>query len=698
MRKPLFLIFLFLSFSIYAAGGEDIALAAETQNPQDTEQAERDLVTAARSMRSSGKVQFNFRDLDIIQFIRFMSELLGENIIVSPGVGGSVSVVSPKSISVSEARLVMLSALEMNGLSLQNMGSYSKVVPENAGPSTNGEVVSSGRASFEAGEQLVVQITPLQYVRAGYVMDPIKLGVPGVNMAPISGGSAVLLTGRAVLLKRAVSIIKALDVPDSIRAVKVIQLENASARVIEGHLNALAKEATSKLASLIAIGDERSGKVIIVGTKNSLEEAEKLLIELDVPATSSNFHVYRLQNADAVSVAEQLGQILAVAARLQFPGRGGGGQQQGGGQGTPPMAASVVPDVPTNSLVLTATQEQYAAIKGIIEELDIQPKQVLLRGLIAEINLTKLNSAGIDWSAWGGDVTDNLLVGGSAQLGSAGLPAQFMEWFTEMTRNEEITYDAHGNAISTTSTQGMGLVYAYIKMLNQYNAINILSMPRLMCTDNMESALQVGQVIPQLKGQLSDVTNPAAMQSSYEYKDTGLILKVTPHIRSGNLVALDIEQTIEDVLSTPGVTTPVTSKRLIKTNVMVANNETIILGGLIREVERTLRNRVPGISYIPIVGNLFTSKERQREKIDLMVFLTPRIIETPEQATQATIDVTIGGDGLSFGERETIMRHYDEFKDATSKESVSHDVMRLRRETLINELKSADKTGRQNGD
>ncbi|MDR2780064.1 MAG: type II secretion system secretin GspD [Synergistaceae bacterium] len=694
MRKLLCLIFLMLS--IYAVTGENIAFAAEAQqSQQDTEQAERDLVTAARSMRASGKVQFNFRDLDIIQFIRFMSELLGENIIVSPGVGGSVSVVSPKSVSISESRLVMLSALEMNGLSLQNMGSYSKVVPGNAGPSTNNEVVS-GRASFEPGEQLVVQIAPLQYVRAGYVIDPIKLGVPGVNMIPISGGSAVLLTGRAVLLKRAVSIIKALDVPDSIRTVKVTQLNNASARSVEGHLNALAKEATSRLASLIAIGDERSGKIIMVGTKASLEEAEKLLVELDVPAASSNFHVYRLQNADAASVAEQLGQILAVAARLQVSGRGAAAQQGGqqGGQAAPPMAASVVPDVPTNSLVLTATQEQYAAIKDIIEELDIQPKQVLLRGLIAEINLTKLNSAGIDWSAWGGDASDNLLIGGSAQLGSSGLPAQFMEWFTEMTRTEDVYTDARGNTVTTTNTQGMGIVYAYIKMLNQYNAINVLSMPRLMCTDNMESALQVGQVIPQLKGQLSDVSNPAAMQNSYEYKDTGLILKVTPHIRSGNLVALDIEQTIEDVLSTPGVTTPVTSKRLIKTNVMVSNNETIILGGLIREVERTLKNRVPGISYIPIIGNIFTSNERQREKIDLMVFLTPSIIETPEDANRVTIEVTTGGDGLSLGERETIMKYYDEFTKSTSKESVSQDIMRLRREVLTSGDVSADKSGR----
>jgi len=663
---------------IFSSLGTVAVFAAENvDGAPNPEQEEQDLVSAARTMRNSGKVQFNFRDLDIIQFIRFMSELLGENIVVSPGIRGVVSVVSPKPISLPEARLVMISALEMNGLSLQGMGSYSKVVPGNTGPSTNNEVVR-GQSQVVSGEQTVVQIVPLKYVNAGYVMDPVMLASPGVNVTPISGGTGVMLSGRAVDLNKSINVIKALDVPDSVRAVKAIKLQHASASMVEGHLNVLSQEGTSALASLIAIGDERTGKLILVGTKDSIAAAEKLLVDLDIPATSSNFHVYKLQNADATSVAEQLGQILAVAARLQSPGRGGA--QGEGQQNAPPMPASVVSDVPTNSLVFTATQEQYASIREIIEELDVQPKQVLLRGLIAEINLTKLNSAGVDWSAWGGDAGDDLLIGGNAQLGATGLPAQFMQWFSEMTHQEEIHYDANGNAVTTNNVKGMGLVYAYIKMLNQYNAINVLSMPRLMCTDNLPSALQVGQVIPQLKGQITDMTNPSAMQNSYEYKDTGLILKVTPHIRSGNLVALDIEQTIEDVLSTPGSTTPVTSKRLIKTNVLVANNETIILGGLIREVERTLKNRVPGLSYIPIIGNLFTSSERQREKIDLMVFLTPRIIETPAQATEATIEVTTGGDRLSPGEQETIKRYYGEFLNSTSKEGVSQDLMRLRRE------------------
>ncbi|MDL2263297.1 type II secretion system secretin GspD [Synergistaceae bacterium OttesenSCG-928-I11] len=626
----------------------------------EDEQSEQNLIAAAQAMRESGRVQFNFKDLEMIQFIRFMSELLGENILVDPAVKGTVSVVSPKVISIKEARQVMLSVLEMNGLSLQGMEGYSKLSPANKGPSTTNEVIK-GPQSIAPSEQVAVQIVPLEYVKAAYVVEPVKLGVPGLNIAPLAGGSGVLLTGRSVLLNNAVRIIRALDAPDSIRTIKTFTLKHTSAKLVEGHLNAIAQDPTSKLASLFSIGDERSSKINVVGSREALVEAEKVILELDIQSSVNNFHVYRLQNADAQTVSEQISQILAVAAKLQPDPNNASAQ------------SSVVPDLSTNSLVFTASQEQYNAIRGILEELDVQPKQVLLRGLIAEVNLNKLNSAGVDWAAWGGDAGDNLLIGGGAQLGATGIPAQFQQWFADMTKQEEIVYDANGNAIKQTSTKGMGLLYAYIKMLNTFNAINILSMPRLMCTDNMPSALQVGHVIPLMKGQTSDISNPAATQSSYEYKDTGLILKVTPHIRSGNLVALDIEQTVEDLVSATGNTTPTTSKRLIKTNVLVANNETIILGGLIREVERTLKNRVPGFSYIPLLGNLFTSQERTREKIDLMVFLTPTIIETPQQAREATISVTTGESGLSIGERQTIIKNYEEFLKSNAKEGVAKD-------------------------
>ncbi|MBQ8692137.1 MAG: type II and III secretion system protein, partial [Synergistaceae bacterium] len=173
-----------------------------------------------------------------------------------------------------------------------------------------------------------------------------------------------------------------------------------------------------------------------------------------------------------------------------------------------------------------------------------------------------------------------------------------------------------------------------------YDAVNVLSVPRLMCTDNKESSFQVGQVIPVLKGSASDLTNLGAVQQNYDYKDTGLTLTVTPHIRSGNLVVLDIKQTTEDLLSSTTSTTPITAKRQVNTSVIVADGETIILGGIVKETERSLRRRVPGLSYIPLIGNLFQKVSKEKEKVDFVIFLTPEIIEDPREMRRVTMAAT----------------------------------------------------------
>ena len=627
----------------------------------EPDQEELNLIKAAEEMRASGRVQLNFKDVDIVKFLRFMSELLGENILVDPGINGTVSVVSPKSVSLNEAREVMLSVLEMNDLSLEQMDGYSKVSPAARGAAAAESVVKSDR-SVAPGERVIVQVVPLSYVKAGFVVAPLKSAIKDIQAAPVGNGSSVVLTGKASLLNRAVSIIRALDSPDSIRLTKVVPLSYANAKLTETQLNAMGKDASSKMAGLTAVADERTGRVVIVGTAQNLKEAERVIKELDLPSRTENFHVYKLHNADAENVAEQLSQILATAAKLSP-------DQQGA------VPSSVVPDLPTNSLIFTASQEQYNSLKSILEQLDTQPKQVMLRGLIAEVSLNKLNSAGIDWAAWGGDLVGDAVVAGNVQLGNTGVPGEVQQLYQSLMTQEEVTYDMQGNAVTTTNTQGAGLMYAYVRLLNRFDAINVLSMPRLLCTDNLESSLQVGQVIPQLTGSLTNQSNTNSVTNSYEYKDVGLILTVTPHIRSGNLVALEIEQRIEELQTTTNNATPITSKREVKTSVLVANGQTVVIGGLIREAEKELKNRVPFFSYIPLIGNIFKSTEKQREKVDLMIFLTPYIIETPEHASQVTSNIIRDGQELSDAERILIQRNNSDYQKATRKEGVTREML-----------------------
>ncbi|RRD63685.1 type II secretion system protein GspD [Fretibacterium sp. OH1220_COT-178] len=621
----------FLALSLLAGSCAAPALAApEGKVEASAPTEEKDLIAAAQAMRKAGLVQFNFKDMELVKFVRFMSELLQENIIVPPNISAKITIISPRPSSLSEARQIMLSTLQMYGFSLQDMGAYSIVRQGGVSPSTD---VGRGRGGPGYGEETVTYIVPLDYVTVESVIPALQQAfAQTVVVLPVGNGRDVMLQGRATDVNKGVDLLRKMDTPSSARVSKTYSLKFGDAATVAAQLNAIAQTG-GPLQGLSAVADPMSRKVVVVGDRGAISRATAIVKELDVDSKAGDFHVYKLRNIDATAASEQLSKVLAASAMLQP-------NQEG------KYPATVVPDLTTNSLIFAATQRQYDALKKVLEEIDVQAKQVLIRGFIAEVNVTNLDRAGIDWSIVGGQIWDNIMLGGTGQLGEGSVPGQFMSWFSELSKKQELI-ERNGSTYSVTNYKPLALIYSTIEMLKKYDAVNVLSVPRLMCTDNRESSFQVGQVIPVLKGSTSDIANPGALQQNFDYKDTGLTLTVTPHIRSGNVVALDIKQTTEDVLTATGSVTPVTAKREVKTSVVVGDGETIILGGIVKETEKSLRRRVPGLSYIPLIGGLFQKVSREKEKIDFIIFLTPQIISDPVQMRQATrqaVGVPVSGD------------------------------------------------------
>ncbi|MBQ7592980.1 MAG: type II secretion system secretin GspD [Synergistaceae bacterium] len=586
-----------------------------------TEEEERNLIEAAQTMRRSGLVQFNFKDLDLVRYMRFMSELLQENIIVPPNVNSKITIISPHPVTVPEAREIMLSTLQMNNFSLQNMGSYSIVRQGGTSPSPN---VQRGKSGPGFGEETVTYIVPIDYITLESVVPALQQSFgPALMVLPVGNGRDVLLQGRSTDVNKAVDLIRKMDTPQSARMTRTYDLRYSDPTTVAAQLNAIA-QSNGPLQGLNAIADAPSKKVIVVGSRSAIDRATSIIRELDVDSKIGDFHIYRLKNIDATAAAEQVGRVLASTTTML-------------GADAAKFPATVVPDVATNSLIFAATQRQFDSLVPILDAIDVQPKQILLRGFIAEINVSNLENNGIDWTVIGGKLWDDFLLGGTGTLGEGSVPSTFMTIYNDSLRREEHYYDRAGNLYTTTEFSPVPFMYATIELLKKYNAVNVLSVPRLMCLDNKESSFQVGQVIPVMKGSTSDLSNTSAVQSNYDYKDTGLTLTVTPHIRSGNLVAMDIKQTTEDVMTPSGVPTPITSKREVNTSVIVADGETIILGGLIKETERSVKRRVPGISYIPLIGGLFQKLSKEKEKVDFVIFLTPTIITNPEQMRGATM-------------------------------------------------------------
>ncbi len=607
--------------------------ATQAQSGSGTEMTaedEQNLMDAAAAMRRSGLVQFNFKDMDLVRFVRFMSEVLQENIIVPPNINSKITIISPHPVNLREAREIMLSTLQMYNFSLQNMGSYSIVRQGGNSPSPS---VSRGKSGPGFGEETVTYIVPIDYITVESVIPALQQSFgPALIVLAVGNGRDILLQGRATDVNKGVELLRKMDTPQSARMSRTFEIKNGDPATIAAQINAIAQTG-GPLQNLNAIADVPSKKVILVGSRSALDRAEKILRELDVAPTTSDFHVYKLKHIDATAAAEQMTKILAASATIT-------------GQDASKAPSTVVADVATNSLIFAVTQKQYDSILNILEAIDIQAKQVLLRGFIAEINVTNLERNGIDWSVLGGQVWDSFMIGAGGQLGEGSIPSTFSTWFNDLSKREELL-ERNGSTYTVTNYHPMALMYATIEMLRRYDSVNVLSVPRLLCTDNKESSFQVGQVIPVLKGSASDISNPGALQQNYDYKDTGLTLTVTPHIRNGNVVALDIKQTTEDVLTAAGSVTPITSKREVHTTVTVADGETVILGGMIKETERSFKRRVPGFSYIPLIGGLFQKLSKEKEKVDFVIFLTPQIIETPDELRTATLAATGFTDILS---------------------------------------------------
>ncbi len=621
-------IYIFALILILSANAEGATRRVNTPNQpvqtgagsEMTAEEEQNLIEAAKEMRRSGLVQFNFKDMDLVRFMRFMSEVLQENFIVPPNINSKITIISPHPVTVRESREIMLSTLQMYNFSLQNMGSYSIVRQGGNSPSPN---VFRGRSGPDFGEETVTYIVPIDYVTLESVIPAIQQTFgPALIVLAVGNGRDILLQGRATDVRKGMELIRRLDTPNSARVTRTFELKYGDPATVAAQLNAIAG-ANGPLQGLNAIADAPSKKVIVVGSTAAVDRASRIISDLDVDSKIGDFHIYKLKNIDATAASEQVAKVLASTATML-------------GADAAKFPATVVPDVATNSLIFAATQRQFDSLVPILDAIDVQPKQILLRGFIAEINVTNLENQGIDWNVVGGMMFDDLLIGANMSLGESTVPSTFMQWFNDLSKREELL-ERGGSTYSVTNYNPMALMYATINMLKKYNAVNVLSVPRLMCTDNKESSFQVGQVIPVMKGMTSDLSNPSAVQSNFDYKDTGLTLTVTPHIRSGNLVAMDIKQTTEDVLTAAGDPTPRTSKREVNTSVVVGDGETIILGGMIKETERSLSRRVPGLSYIPLIGGLFKNVSKEKEKIDFVIFLTPQIIEDPSEMRRATL-------------------------------------------------------------
>jgi general secretion pathway protein D len=570
-------------------------------------------------------VTIDFDNVDIGLFIKFISELTGKNFVVDKAVRGKVTIISPTKISVKEAYKVFESVLDVHGFTTVPAGSIIKIVPAVHARSKNIET-KLREEGISPEDKVVTQLIPLAYANP----DELKK-----LFAPLISKSSLIVSYRPTRMlivtdvfsniKRLLKIIEAIDVKGIGEEISVIPLEHATASKLSKPLISIFQKAPSRrikgvpLAPVLRImPDERTNSLIILATEDDTLRLKKLirLLDKEIPRGEGDIHVYYLQNADAEDLVKVLVALPSEEKKQAVKGK------------APVISEElqIVADKATNSLVIRAKKHDYLILKDIIKKLDIPRTMVYIEALIMEVNVDKEFKLGVEWLGME-DFTYHGKTGGffsgsggigdySSTKGLSGgsLPSGFSLGVV----GEAITI---GNVIFPN-------IAAILQAYQKDSDVNILSTPQILTTDNEEAEIKVGENVPYLT---KEATGEQTYQT-YEYRDVGVTLKITPQINQERFVRLNIFQ--ENITLKKGTEEfrPTTLKRSAETTVIVKDKNTVVIGGIIGESTEKGTYQVPCLGDIPGLGLLFKSKSRTQNKTNLFVFLTPHIIENSIEA------------------------------------------------------------------
>ncbi|MGK0475465.1 MAG: general secretion pathway protein D [Oleispira sp.] len=569
--------------------------------------------------------QVNLKDADISAFISQIADITGKSFVIDPRVKGKVTVVSTETMNTEAVYELFLSVLKVHGYAAVPAGDVIMVVQQNS-------VKQQGR-DLEAkfSKQSQEMITKVIMIKNTPALDLVPILRPLVakygHLAGVKSANGLIISDHASNITRIEQIIDRLDKSGS-EELEVIQLKEAWVGNVVTMLQSLDPDKVAQgkgsksggAGSIRVVADERSNRLIIKGEKTSRERIRKLIEQLDKPSYfSGSAKVIRLKYADSKKLAELLKAVMSESDS--------GGKDDNKAKGK----ASIHADEELNALVVRAEPTILKEIGEIINELDVRRAQVLIESAIVEVTGEVSDSLGFQWFL--GD-TDNPVAG--TNFGNSG---------------QSLSTIAAGVASGTASlsngltvggfkeTNGQVDFGVILQALESQSNTNLLSTPSIMTLDNQEAEIIVGQNVPFLTGSTSSSANSNPF-TTISREDIGVTLKIKPHIHEGSELRLEVEVSAESVANTTvqGQADLITNKRSLKTMILAADQETIVLGGLISDDIIETESKVPILGDIPLLGWLFKSKSTQHVKRNLMVFLRPTIVLDKQKATALTQD------------------------------------------------------------
>lgn len=621
---------------------------------------------------------FDFPDTDIMEITRHMQKLTGINLILDKDVKGKVSIIAPTPITVGDAWKAYLAALNMAGYSLVKSGAFYKVINAREIRYTPTKIYTGNYTPDT--ENYVMRVISLKHVSAAEIARNFRPFMSRYGrIIDIKQTNTIIIADTGSNINRLAKMVKFLDVPGHEDSLQIVRVKNSSAQEIAKLLDNILKgntssggaasnrqgtatprfnpgggsgETTSSISKIIA--EPRTNSIIAMANAEGAKQLKDLIAKLDVKLVSSSsnrVHVYYLNYGDSEELSKTLQSIVTGATQTRTSTTGTTATRfsaSGSAAPTNPIFSAevkITSDKNNNALVVTASPTDWLTLKDVISRLDIPRDQVYVEGLILEANISKLRAFGVEYAGAYGN--GNIQRAGLTNQGSSdilnllttGVPTALGGFFAGVGIGPTRTIKAGTGSNSSTVT--VNAVNAFIKAIASHTSTNVLATPQILALDNTEATFEVGETSPI---QNSTVSSGGVQSFSTTQQEAKLSLKITPQINKvTRFVKLKINQKIDDFIDTGTTTTsggrPTTTRSAI-TEVMVRDRDTVAMGGLLRDRETISNNKVPILGDIPVLGWLFKNRSRSLTKVNLLFFMTPKIIAPYDKtASQNTKDV-----------------------------------------------------------
>jgi len=639
--------------------------------------------------QDGGGAALNFVNADMESVIKAVGHYTGMTFIVDPRVKGTMSLVSERSLTKAQAFALLTSQLRLQGYAVVTGDGFAKVVPEAEAKLQSSPTQVGVGGARARGDQVATQVYRLQHESAANLTAVLRpLISPNNSIMADPGNNSLVITDYADNLRRISRIIAALDGPTT-ADLDVIPIRNGIASDVATLVTRLMEpSAGGDSGRVTVLADARTNSVIVrAPSAGRASMAKSLIAKLDQPtAELGNIHVVYLKNADASKVAQTLRAVVSQdssAVPVQQQGTAGGSIQSGtaggasgtgtgglgsnqqqnsigsggtggtfaqqsqatsGGAGGGQGSGYIQADASTNSLIITAPEALYRNLRAVIDQLDVRRAQVYIEALVVEVNAAKASELGVQWLGLSGNDASKYRVGalqsfntnGSNNIVNLAVAAQ---QGLSSTATSIPTLGGLSVGVFRQINGALGLG-AIAHVLETDGDTNILSTPNIITLDNELATIKVGQNIPILTGSFTTTASGSSNPfQTIDRKDIGLLLKVRPQISEGGTIKMAIyheNSGIDNsVASTSGI---VTTVRAIENNIIADDGQIVVLGGLISDDESNNEERVPGLGSLPVVGNLFKYRTRNRTKRNLMVFLRPVVVRSKEQNNSISMD------------------------------------------------------------